>query len=107
MKTLITILLSTFIFANSFATTIDDGLKIAPNSKTATIEVRVNIKKACNATITIKNEDGVVVSTQSTVLIKGNNAVSISDISKLEEGTFTVSLVAEKTTMTAQFVNFK
>ena len=69
MKALLTLLFSTILIihvsANNF-----EGIKIAPNAKNSAIEVRLNSKKAVDATIVITNENGVVVNTQVIKLIK-------------------------------------
>ena len=106
MKALLTVLFSTILIISVSAKNFD-GIKIAPNAKTATIEVRFNAKKATEAKIVITNEEGKVVSTQVAKLVSGDNAVSLVDVSKLEEGNFTVTLTTGNEVMTTKFINFK
>ena len=106
MKTLITILFCTILFATATANNFD-GLKIAPNAKTSTIELRLTTKKATEAKIEVTNEAGKVVSTQSVKLVIGENAVSLVDVSTLEEGNFTVTITKGKEVMTTKFLNWK
>ena len=106
MKALFTVLFSTILILTASANNFD-GIKIAPNVKTATIEVRLTSKKAINAKIEITNEEGKVVSTQEVKLASGDNAIALVDVSKLEEGNFTVTLTAGEEKMTTKFMNMK
>ncbi len=106
MKALFTILLSVIFLSTASANNFGD-IKIGSNGKTSTIEVRMNSKKATAATITILNAQGVVVSTQKANLTRGDNNIALVDIQNLEEGTFTVTLVANNQTHTTQFMNWK
>ena len=106
MKALVTILFCTVLFSTASANNFD-GLKIAPNAKTATIEVRLTSKKVTDAKIVITDEAGKVVSTQAAKLISGDNAIALVDVSKLEEGNFTVTLTTGNEVMTTKFVNWK
>jgi hypothetical protein len=93
MKALFILLISTFSLATSFASNIDN-ITIAPNGKTSTIEVRVKATKASDATITITNAAGVVISTQNAKLVNGANAIALVDVANIEEGTYVVTMVA-------------
>jgi hypothetical protein len=105
MKALVTILFSILFFTATANN--NDGIKIAPNAKTTNIEVRLNVKKAIDATIVITNEAGVVVSTQAVKLTSGDNAIVLLDIAKLDEGTYTVTMNAGTDVMTTKFMNWK
>jgi biopolymer transport protein ExbD len=104
MKSLLTIL-SIFIISTSFANNFE-GIQIGSTGKSQ-IEAKYVSKKATTAVITITNQAGVVVNTMNVTLAKGNNKISLVDVTTLGEGTYTVSLVANNTTTTAKFVNFK
>ena len=106
MKALVTILFCTVLFSTASANNFD-GLKIAPNAKTATIEVRLTSKKVTDAKIVITDEAGKIVSTQTAKLATGDNAIALVDVSKLEEGNYTVTLTAGTDVMTTKFVNWK
>lgn len=106
MKTLITILFSTILFSTASASNFD-GIKIAPNAKTATIELRLVAKKSNEAKIVITNEAGKVINTQTVKLVSGENAIALIDVSTLEEGNFTVSLTTGKDVKTTKFTNWK
>ena len=106
MKALFTILFCTILFSTASANNFD-GLKIAPNAKTATIEVRLTSKKVTDAKIVITDEAGKIVSTQTAKLATGDNAIALVDVSKLEEGNYTVTLTAGTDVMTTKFVNWK
>jgi hypothetical protein len=105
MKTLFTIILSALIFTTASANNFE-GIKIGTTGKSS-IEAKFSSAKATTATITITNQAGVVVNTQNVTLVKGNNAVALLDVTTLEEGTYTISLIANGTTTTTTFVNFK
>jgi hypothetical protein len=105
MKTLFTIILSALIFTTASANNFE-GIKIGTTGKSS-IEAKFSSAKATTATITITNQAGVVVNTQNVTLVKGNNTVSLLDVTTLEEGTYTISLIANGTTTTTKFVNFK
>ena len=106
MKALITILFCTILLTTASANNFD-GMKIAPNVKTATIEVRLKAKKAAEAKIVIINEAGKVVSKKTVKLVNGENAIALVDVSILEEGNFTVTLTTGKEVMTSKFLNWK
>ena len=105
MKALLTIFLSIFLLASATANS-QDGIKIGTNGKSS-VSVKFNSKKATTATITITNEAGVIVSTQTADVVKGDNNITLADVSKLAEGTFTISLIANGKTETTKFINFK
>jgi hypothetical protein len=105
MKTLFTIILSALIFTTASANNFE-GIKIGTTGKSS-IEAKFSSAKATTATITITNQAGVVVNTQNVTIVKGNNAVALLDVTTLEEGTYTISLIANGTTTTTTFVNFK
>jgi hypothetical protein len=105
MKTLFTIILSALIFTTASANNFE-GIKIGTTGKSS-IEAKFSSAKATTATITITNQAGVVVNTQNVTIVKGNNAVALLDVTTLEEGTYTISLIANGTTTTTKFVNFK
>jgi hypothetical protein len=105
MKALLTVLLSVFLLASATANS-QDGIKIGTNGKSS-VSVKFNSKKVTTATITITNESGAIVSTQTSDVVKGDNNITLADVSKLAEGTFTISLTANGKTETTKFVNFK
>jgi methionine-rich copper-binding protein CopC len=105
MKTLFTIILSALIFTTASANNFE-GIKIGTTGKSS-IEAKFSSVKATTATITITNQAGVVVNTQNVTLVKGNNTVSLLDVTTLEEGAYTISLISNGTTTTTTFVNFK
>ena len=105
MKTLFTIILSALIFTTASANNFE-GIKIGTTGKSS-IEAKFSSAKATTAIITITNQAGVVINTQNVTLVKGNNAVSLLDVATLEDGTYTVSLIANGTTTRTSFVNFK
>jgi hypothetical protein len=105
MKALVTILFSVLFFTATANN--NDGIKIAPNTKTTNIEVRLTAKKAIDATIVITNEAGVVLSTQAVKLTTGDNAIVLLDIAKLDEGNYTVTMTSGTEVMTTKFMNWK
>jgi hypothetical protein len=105
MKALLTVLLSVFLLTSATANS-QDGIKIGTNGKSS-IAVKFNSKKVTTATITITNEAGAIVSTQIADVVKGDNNITLADVSKLAEGTFTISLTANGKTETTKLVNFK
>ena len=107
MKALIIILFSTILFSTAASANNFDGMKLAPNAKTATIEVRLTAKKAIEAKIVITNETGKVISAQTVKLISGDNAIALVDVSTLEEGNFTVTLTTVEDVLTSKFMNWK
>jgi hypothetical protein len=105
MKTLIILLVSVFTFATASAND-TDRLTIAPNTKAATIELRVSKIKTTEATINITNEAGVIISTKKVTLLAGANAVELVNVKDLAEGTFTVTVTTATGTSQTQFVNW-
>ncbi len=105
MKALLTIFISVFILSSANATNFD-GIKIGTTGKSS-VEVRLTSKKVTTATITVTNAQGVVVSTQTANITKGNNNISLADLTNLEEGMFTVTMVVKNETLTTQFMNWK
>jgi hypothetical protein len=105
MKVLLTIFLSVFLLTSATANS-QDGIKIGTNGKSS-VSVKFNSKKVTTTTITITNEAGVIVSTQTADVVKGDNNITLADVSKLAEGTFTISLTANGKTETTKFINFK
>ncbi len=105
MKALLTVLLSVFLLTSATANS-QDGIKIGTNGKSS-IAVKFISKKITTATITITNEAGVIVSTQTADIVKGDNSIVLADVSKLAEGTYTVSMTANGKTETTKFINFK
>jgi methionine-rich copper-binding protein CopC len=105
MKTLFTIILSVLIFTSASANNFE-GIKIGTSGKSS-IVAKFSSEKATNATITITNQAGLVVNTQNVTLVKGNNTVSLLDVTTLEDGTYTISLISNGTITTTKFVNFK
>jgi hypothetical protein len=105
MKALLTIFLSIFLLASATANS-QDGIKIGTNGKSS-VSIKFNSKKVTTAIITITSEAGVVVSTQTADVVKGDNNITLADVSKLAEGTFTISLTANGKTETTKFLNFK
>ncbi len=105
MKTLFTIILSALIFTTASANNFE-GIKIGTTGKSS-IEAKFASAKATTATVTITNQAGVVVNTQNVTLVKGANSIALLDVTTLEEGTYTISIIANGTTTTTTFVNFK
>jgi hypothetical protein len=106
MKTFFTFLLSSLLLLISTISNAQDGIKVGPTGKSS-LELRFNARKATIATITITNEANIVVSTQTSDVVKGENKILIADATKLNEGTFTVTMVSNGKTETTKFVNFK
>jgi hypothetical protein len=107
MKALLTIFLNVFLLASATANSQDgNGIKIGTNGKSS-VSVKFTSKKVTSATITITNEAGVIVSTQTADVVKGDNNITLTDVSKLAEGTFTISLTANGKIETIKFINFK
>jgi PKD repeat protein len=105
MKALFTIILSISIFATATASNFE-GIKIGSTGKSS-IEAKFSSKKATTATVTITNQAGVVINTLNVTLSKGTNNIALVDVTTLEEGTFTISIVANGKTVTTEFINFK
>ncbi len=105
MKSLLTIFLSIFLLSSATANS-QDGIKIGTTGKSS-IAVKFHSKKVTKATITITNEAGAIVSTQNAEVVLGDNSIILADVAKLEEGTFTVIMVADGKTEMAKFLNFK
>lgn len=105
MKTLFTSIVAILIFATASATNFE-GIKIGTTGKSS-IEAKFTSKKATTAIITITNQTGVVISTFNVTLVKGDNTISLLDVSLIEEGTYTISLTSDGTTSSTKFINFK
>jgi Fe2+ transport system protein B len=105
MKTLFTIILSAIIFTTASANNFE-GIKVGTTGKSS-IEAKFSSAKATTATITITNQAGVVVNTQNVTITKGNNTVSLLDVTTLAEGTYTITLTSDNNTVSTKFVNFK
>lgn len=105
MKTLFTFLLS-LILLTSVSSFAQDGIKVGPSGKSS-LELRFNSKKVSVAIITITNDANVVISTQTSDVVKGDNKIVIADATKLSDGTFTVTMVSNGKKETTKFVNFK
>jgi hypothetical protein len=105
MKALFTTIVAMFILATASATDFG-GIKVMAAGKPA-LEATFSTNKATTATISITNQAGVVVKTTTVAAIKGTNTFSLIDVASLEEGTFTITLVANGTTSTTTFMNFK
>jgi hypothetical protein len=105
MKALFTSIVAMFILATATANNFE-GIKVMAAGKLA-LEATFSSAKATTATISITNQAGVVVKTTTVAAAKGTNTFSLIDVASLEEGTFTITLVANGTTSTTTFINFK
>ncbi len=82
-------------------------MTIVPNPSSNTIQVRVKMTKAAAGTITVLDNTGKQVLQQDASLQEGNNSIVLNDIMKLNEGTYTVKLLANKTTFSAKLLIWK
>ncbi len=105
MKALFTLIIAVLIFNTATASNFE-GIKIATSGKSS-IEAKFISKKAAAATIIITNKAGKVVNTLNFITVKGNNTISLLDVTTLNEGTYTITLVNDGTTSASKFVNFK
>jgi hypothetical protein len=105
MRTLLTSIVAILIFTTATASNFE-GIKIGTTGKSS-IEAKYNSKKATTAIITITNQVGVVTNTINVNLTKGDNTISLVDVTTLEEGTYIISLDTNGTKSSTKFVNFK
>jgi hypothetical protein len=105
MKALITTILCILIITTSFASNFE-GIKIGTTGK-SNIEAKYTATKATAAKVTITNQAGIVINTINVTLTKGDNNIALVDVTTLEEGTFTISLMENGNTTTTTFVNYK
>lgn len=105
MKALFTFIIAVLIFTTASASNFE-GIKIATSGKSS-IEAKFISKKSIAAVITITNETGKVVTTLNIITVIGNNTIALLDVTTLNEGTYTITLVSDGNTSTTKFVNFK
>ena len=105
MKTLITSIVAMFIFATATASNFE-GIKISSVGKPA-VEATFTSNTVTKATISITNQAGVVVKTNTVAVTKGANTFSLIDVTTLNEGTYTISFEANGKTTTTTFIYFK
>lgn len=104
MKSFLLIAITNLIISTCLATPKDNGINICKWSN-ATISMKLSIKKSTNATVTIYNNNGVVVSTQIKKLKAGVSTINITDVSNLLEGTYTVTVVTNTKTVQSNFLH--
>ncbi len=104
MKAIFTIILTAIIFNTASANNIG-GLKIGSAGK-STIEAKYTSNINTIADVTITNKAGEVIKTQKVNVLKGENTITLLDVSILAEGTYTVTLSSNNYTTYTQFVNF-
>ena len=108
MKFLFTLLAGTFLMLSASAKTAEE-IKLGTNRDSKKVEIRFNskYKKNTAAVITVTNAEGKVVSTQSSDLVKGDNAICLCEALDLPEGAYTVKMVTKKKTYNSQFIIWK
>lgn len=83
------------------------GMSIMPNAATKDIKIILVKDKATAATIEVIDENGKKVLQQSTQLTAGNNNINVDNFHSLDEGTYTIKLIANNETQTSKFLFWK
>ena len=86
-----------------------DEIKIGSNSKSSSLEIRYNStnKKLREATVSIINEDGVLVNTFKATIGKGQNTIDIKKALGLKEGLYTINILVNKKTLSTKLMIFE
>ena len=87
--------------------TIFNELSIVPNRATGEAQVRFKSAGSGEAAIVVLNEDGEIVLQQQNQLTTGINNLSIVNVLKLDEGSYTVRLVAGGRTYSSTLLIWK
>lgn len=108
MKYIFTLLAASFLMLTASAKVAEE-IKLGTNLESKKIEIRFKskYKKNMPAVLTVTNAEGKIVSTQSSDLICGDNAICLCEALDLPEGTYTVKMIAKKKTYTTQFIIWK
>ncbi len=92
---------------SKFEGTAKKGMSIMPNAATKDIKIILIKDKATEATIEVIDENGKKVLQQSTQLTAGNNNINVENFHSLNEGTYTIKLIANNETQTSKFLFWK
>ncbi|MBO9681748.1 MAG: T9SS type A sorting domain-containing protein [Flavisolibacter sp.] len=88
---------SAFVFSNTILVkeNIVATSKISPNPFTNQINIETISNEKTNGTVTLRDISGRVLFTKSIALEKGNNFLSITDLSRLQSGTYILDLLSK------------
>ncbi len=108
MKKLLVLYFGLMISIAVLADTIG-AIKVGYNSRKSALKVqfKCEFKKSTEAVLYIINDKGKVEFTKASILIKGENIILLENILKLNEGNYTVKVVADSTEQTTKFTIWK
>ncbi len=91
----------------SFQASAKKAIVVTPAKGTNNIKIVFNADKASNAIITVLDEEGKKVLSQTAWLIEGNNNIIIDNFTSLKEGTYTIEMANNNETYTSTFLLWK
>ncbi|MCY7292362.1 MAG: hypothetical protein LH615_09295 [Ferruginibacter sp.] len=108
MKIVFTSIFSFILLASAIAMPIDK-IKIGSNSKTSSLEIRLNSthKKSREAIVSIVNEAGKIVNSFKAVISKGENIIAVKNALGLKEGLYTLNILINKKTLSTKLMIFE
>ena len=83
------------------------GILVMPAKGTNNIKIVFNADKAADAFITVRDEEGKKVLSQTASLAIGNNNIIIDNFTSLKEGTYTIDMGSNNETYTTTFLVWK
>ena len=109
MKVLFSTIFSLLLVATAIAMPFDE-IKVGTNTKTSSLEIRftsTTAKKIFEATVSIVNEKGKIVSSFKTAINKGENIIPLVNALGLKEGLYTVNILIKKKTLSTKLMIFE
>ncbi|MFC4262621.1 hypothetical protein ACFOWM_07020 [Ferruginibacter yonginensis] len=104
MKSIISFLFIIIVSLNVHAHNIDE-MKIGSNSKTASLEIKIKSTLSNHdVVITVKDEQGNIITTQAAKVITGETIISIVKPNTMKEGMYTVEMKSGDEIKTAKFM---
>lgn len=96
---------------NTVAVKISDWVSgemiISPNPSSTNAQVKIKMNKAAMGDITVFDATGKIVLKQQATLLAGNNTIVINNITKLNDGYYTVRLIANDEIFTTKLLVWK
>jgi len=83
------------------------GILVMPAKGTNNIKIVFNADKAADAFITVRDEEGKKVLSQTASLSAGNNNIIIDNFTSLKEGSYTIDMGSNNETYTTTFLVWK
>lgn len=83
------------------------GILVMPAKGTNNIKIVFNADKAADAFITVRDEEGKKVLSQTASLSAGNNNIIIDNFTSLKEGPYTIDMGSNNETYTTTFLVWK